>query len=251
MMIMERAVSDNQIVERVQVQLYRDAVDGVTSVLRVTPPAPQPAPAPQGTPAASPPPVAETLALPQEALQVLTLAQRTAEDHLAAVNLHAKKVRGEAQVLAERIHRDARSYADKVRVEADKLLVEAREAAELSVRDADARAAEIRRQAELALADACTEAERIVAGGHDRAEQLKLRAQQRYEDAVGGLSIEREALQKQIEALAVFDTDYRQRLTSLLQSQLRTLWAEQPRAGDMPDAEAQAPGGPVDSSGQS
>lgn len=245
-------MTDNQIVERVKVQLYRDAVDSVTSILRVTPPAQQTAPTPQATPTASlPPVVAETVALPHEALQVLTLAQRTAEDHIAAVNLHAKKVRAEAQALAERIHRDARSYADKVHAEADKILAEARVAAELSGRDAGVQAAEIRRQAELALADACTEAERIVAGGHDHAEQLKLRAQQRYEDAVGGLSIEREALQKQIEALAVFDTDYRQRLTSLLQSQLRALWTEQPRATDVPGTEAQVPGGPVSSSERS
>lgn len=245
-------MSDNQIVERVKAQLNRIAVDSVTSILPVIPPAQQAAPAPQATPTVSPPPVATaTPALPHEALQVLTLAQRTAEDHLAAVNLQAKKVRGEAQSLAERIHLDARSYADQVRAEADKLLVEARAAAELINRDAGAQAVEIRRQAELILADARTEAARIVAGGHDHAEQLKLQAQQRYEDAVGGLSIEREALQKQIEALAVFDIDYRQRLTSLLQRQLRALWAEQPRATDPLDPEARVPGGPVGSCEQS
>jgi cell division septum initiation protein DivIVA len=236
-------------VERVKVQLHRNAVDSVISILPVTPPAQQIAPTPPATPTASRPLSApETLALPQEALQVLTLAQRTAEDHIAAVNLHATKVRDEAQALAERIHRDARSYADKVRAEADELLVEARAAAELGIRDGGTQAAEIRRQAELTLADARTQAERIVAGGHDHAEQLKLRAQQRYEDAVGGLSIEREALQKQIEDLALFDTDYRQRLTSLLQSQLRALWTGQPRAIEVPGSEAQVPGGPVGSS---
>jgi cell division septum initiation protein DivIVA len=253
-MIMERAVSDKQIVERVKVQLYRNAVDSETSILPVpvTPSAEQTVPTPQATPTASASPVAaETSARPDEALQVLMLAQRTAEDHLAAVKLHATKVRGEAQALSERIHRDARSYADKVRAEADELLVKARVAAELSSQDAGARAAEIRRRAELTLADARTEAERIVAGGHDHAEQLKLRARQRFEDAVGGLSIEREALQKQIEALSVFDTDYRQRLTSLLQSQLRALWSGQPRATDGPGTEAQVPGGPVSTSGQS
>jgi len=236
---MERAVSDNQIVERVKVQLFRHGLDSVTSILPVMP-------TPQATPRESvPSAAAQTATLPHEALQVLALAQRTAEDHIASVNLHVKKVRGEAQALAEGIHRDALLYADKVRAEADKLLAEARAAAELSSRDAGAQAAEIRRQAELALADARAAAERIVAGGHDHAEQLRLRARQRYEDAVGGLSIEREALQKQIETLTVFDIDYRQRLTSLLQSQLRLLWAERPRVADVPGAEAQVPGGPV------
>ena len=232
-------MGDNQIVERVKAQLNRHTVDSVTSILPVIPPAKPTAP--------TPPAAAEALALPNEALQVLTLAQRTAEDHLAAVNLHAKKVRDEAQALAERIHRDACAYADRVRAEADKLLAEARAAAELSSRDAGAQAGEIRRRAELTLVDARAEAERIVAAGHDHAQQMRLRARQRYEDAVGGLSIEREALQKQIEALAVFDTDYRQRLTSLLQSQLRALWSGQPRAVEVPGTEAQVPGGPVGS----
>jgi cell division septum initiation protein DivIVA len=251
-MIMGRAVSDNQIAERVKARVYRSAVASVASILPVTPPPRPTAPAPKATPAASSPPeAAAPSALPHEALQVLTLAQRTAEDHLAAVDLHAKKVRDDAQAQAERIHRDARSYADKVRAEADKLLAEARAAAELSNRDAGAQAAEIRRQAELTLAEAHAEADRIVAGGHGHAEQLKLRARHRYEDAVGGLSIEREALQKQIETLALFDTDYRQQLTSLLQSQLRALWTGLPRATDAPGFEAQVPGGPVGSSEQS
>ena len=73
------------------------------------------------------------------------------------------------------------------------------------------------------LADAGAEADRIVAGGRGEAEELELRAQQRYEDAVGGLSAERAALQQQIEALTVFDTDYRLRISSFLRNQLRSL----------------------------
>lgn len=153
----------------------------------------------------TPAPAVEVPGLPDGALQVLALAQRTADDHIAA-----------AQVLAEQIHQEARAYAAEMRAEADRM-----------------------------MADARAEAERIVAGGGEYADQLKLRAQQRYEDAVGGLATKRAALQQQIEALATFDNDYRQRITSFLQGQLRALWAEQPEPVDLPEIESQMPGGPV------
>lgn len=245
-MIVEAAMNDKQVADRVKGQLYRKALDSVTGILPVTSSARHSEPTPPPEPVASPPGAA-TSTPPHDALQVLTLAQRTAESHIAAVRRQASEVQAEAQALAEQIHRDARRYADKVCAEADDALVEARAGMELSRSDADAQAAEIRRQAELVLTDARAEAERIVADGRERAEQLKLRAQQRYEDSVGGLSVEREALQRQIEALAVFDNDHRHRLTSFLQSQLRILWSDQPQAGDVPgpDGEGEAPGGPI------
>ncbi|HWS38465.1 MAG TPA: hypothetical protein VN408_37725 [Actinoplanes sp.] len=167
----------------------------------------------------------ETLVLPDGALQLLALAQRTADDHIAAVNRHAHQVRAEAQALAEQIHRDAHSYADESRAETERMLAEARAEAERLL-------AEARAEADRLLTEAHAAADRIVADGTDHADQLKDRAQQRYQDAVGGLAKQREALQKQIEALATFDNDYRQRITVFLQSQLRALWAEEPRAVD-------------------
>jgi vacuolar-type H+-ATPase subunit H len=195
-------------------------VDGVT-VLPALPPAQRAAPTPAPTPAAAA--AEETMVLPDGALQVLTLAQRTADDHIAAANQHVHRMRAEAQALAGQIQRDAHSYAEQRRAEADKF-----------------------------LADARAEAERIVADGNDYAELLKLRAQQRYQDAVGGLSIKRESLQKQIEALATFDNEYRQRITSFLQSQLRALWADQPDSVDSVDSPAMGalgPGRPADPPG--
>lgn len=194
-------MSDKRVAERAKGQLYRKAAE----------------PAP-----------------PTDALEVLTLAQLTAEKHIAAVTEHATEVQGEAQARAEQVHREAHAYSDKIRAEADKLLLDARAATALSHRDAETQAADIRRQAERTLAEARAEAERIVANGREHAEQLKLRAEQRYADAVGGLAVERAALQKQIEDLSAVDTQYRQRLTSFLQSQLRTLWAGQPPVGDAP-----------------
>jgi 2-hydroxychromene-2-carboxylate isomerase len=63
-----------------------------------------------------------------------------------------------------------------------------------------------------------------------------VQAQQRYEDVVGGLSARREGLQQQIEALERFDRDYRGRITSFMQTQLRALWADQPQVA-VDDAE--------------
>ncbi|GAA1628831.1 hypothetical protein [Actinoplanes couchii] len=162
----------------------------------------------------------ETLVLPDGALQLLALAQRTADDHIAAVNRHAHQVRAEAQALAEQIHRDAHAYADEARAETDRML------------------AQTRAESDRMLTAARAEAERIVAEGNDHADQMKAQAEQRYQDAVGGLAKQREALQKQIEALASFDNDYRQRITVFLQSQLRALWAEEPRAVDPLDPAA-------------
>ena len=239
--IMEMVVSERRTIGRVKLPLHRGTAAAATEPQ--TPPAQAPPEAPPAEAGAGG--EAETLVVPDKALQVLTLAQRTAENHIVAANQHAQELRSEAQIRADQIRRDADSYADNVRTEMNALLAEARAAAELRGRDADTQAAETRRQAESALAGAHTEAERIVADGRDRAEQLDLRAQQRYEDAVGSLSIKREALQKQIEALAVFDADYRHRLASFMQTQLRSLWIEPPSVRGVPAPEAQVPGGPV------
>lgn len=158
---------------------------------------------------------ADTLILPDGALQLLALAQRTADDHVAAVNRHVRETRAEAQALADRIRREAHSYADEKRAEADRTLAEAR-----------------------------AEAERIVAAGREEAEQLAMRAQQRYEDTVGGLAVQRAALQRQIESLTSFDNEYRQRITEFLQNQLRALWAERPEPVGPLGTWAEAPGLP-------
>jgi hypothetical protein len=50
---------------------------------------------------------------------------------------------------------------------------------------------------------------------------------------VGNLAAKREALQQQIEALQVFDREYRSRLLAFMQSQVRALWVdERPFDGD-------------------
>ena len=165
---------------------------------------------------------------PRQALQVLTLAQRTAEEHVANAHQQADKIHAEARVAAEQIVRDAQANAHTLRREAEKVLSDARAAAEKVGQDAQAHGDDARRSAEKILSDARAGAEAAAADAQAKAEELKLQAEQRYEDVVGGLAAKREALQRQIEALEQFDRDYRARLTTFMQGQLRALWVDEP-----------------------
>lgn len=168
---------------------------------------------------------------PDHALQVLTLAQRTAEEHVAIAKRQSDKIRSDAQAAADQSARDAQVHAHNVRCEADKVLAEARAGSEQAARDARLRADDAKRTAEQILAEARGAADTVVSDAQGHAEQLKLQAQQRYEDSVGSLIAKREALQRQIEALEHFDREYRARLTSFMQGQLRALWVDRPRVG--------------------
>jgi cell division septum initiation protein DivIVA len=177
---------------------------------------------------------------PNQALQVLTMAQRTAEEHVATAHRQADKIRTDALAAAEEIAREAQVHAHNVRREADKVLFDARAAAEQTARDAQARTADARRNADKVVEDARAHAEKMAAEAQANVEELKLQAQRRYEDVVGSLGTKREALQQQIEALERFDREYRSRLTAFMQGQLRSLWVDQPQvAGELEIAEAE------------
>ena len=170
---------------------------------------------------------------PHQALHVLTLAQRTADQHVATAQAQADKIAEDARAGAEQTARDAQVHAHKVRQDADKTLSDAREAAAQIAREARARAEEAQRDSERIVTDAQTKAEQIAATAQESADELKLQAEQRYQDVVGSLASKREALQQQIEALEHFDRDYRSRLTSFMQNQLRALWVDEPQAGGL------------------
>ncbi len=183
--------------------------------------------------------------MPHHALQVLTLAQRTADEHLATARQQAEKIQADARAAAEQTARNAEIHAHQVRQEADKVLADARAASEQMARDARAHAQEIDREAAKILADAQARAEAVAAEARANADELKALAEQRYDDVVGSLATRREALQGQIEALEMFDRDYRARLTRFMQNQLRALWVDEPHVGgevaDRPGAQEPAP----------
>jgi hypothetical protein len=178
---------------------------------------------------------------------VLTLAQRTADEHLATANREAEKIRVDARAAAEQTAREARAHATNVRQEADKTLSDAREAAARIAREVQARTDAAKSDADKILADAQSKAEVVAADAQSNAEDLKLQAEQRYQDVVGGLAAKREALQEQIEALEQFDRDYRARLVTFMQGQLRALWVDQPQVSGDVERPAVAPvsGGPA------
>lgn len=164
-----------------------------------------------------------------QALQVLTLAQRTAEEHLVGARREADRICAEAGARAEQIIRDAQAHAQVVQQEAEKSLAEAHAAAGQMARDVQAHADHAQRNAEKILADARARAEEMAKDAQANADELKHQARQRYEEMVGSLANKREALQQQIEALERFDRDYRARLTAFMQNQLRALWIDEPR----------------------
>jgi cell division septum initiation protein DivIVA len=174
----------------------------------------------------------------RQALQVLLLAQRTAEEHVASAHRQADKICQDARATAEQIARDAQAHANEVRHEADETLSEARASATQVAREAQAHADNARRNADKVLSDARARADEIAKKAQASADQLNHQAQQRYDDVVGSLAAKREALQKQIEALEQFDREYRSRLTNFMQTQLRALWVDQPQV----DGEIEPPG---------
>jgi cell division septum initiation protein DivIVA len=214
-------VTDNRMKDRVKVMLSGPSADSETSehVLIAPPNQSQPQPQPH----------------PNQALQVLTMAQRTAEEHVTTAHRQADKIHTDALAAADEIARDAQVHAHNVRREADKVLFEARASAEQTAREQQARAEEARRQAEKIVADARAQADAIAASARANADQLRAQAKQRFDDVVGSLGTKREGLQQQIEALEQFDREYRGRLTAFMQAQMRALWVDQPQVTGDPE----------------
>jgi cell division septum initiation protein DivIVA len=174
----------------------------------------------------------------QRALQVLVMAQRTADEHVASSRHQAENIRADALATAEQIARDAQAHSDGARREAAKTVSDARGMAEQIVREAQAHADGTRRDAEKALSDARAAAQQIGKDAQAKAAGLEREAQQRYDDVVGSLATKRNALQEQIDALKEFDRDYRSRLRKFMHGQLRALGDDEPP----PNASIQQPG---------
>lgn len=163
-----------------------------------------------------------------QALQVLTLAQRTAEDHLSRARHEAEQICEQAREAAGQIAREAQAHAEGVRREAAQVQADAQAAAAQIVHEAQAHADDVRQEAGEILAQAQARADEFVDSAQRKADELQQLAQQRYDDVVGSLAARRESLQQQIEALERFDREYRARLQAFMQNQLRALWVEEP-----------------------
>jgi vacuolar-type H+-ATPase subunit H len=175
----------------------------------------------------------------RDALVVLTMAQRTADEHVAGAHQEADRIVQDAQSTAERIVHQAEAHADDLRADAEDVLAQARADAGRIVQEARTHADKTEQAADDLLADARARASEIVKIATQRADDLKHQAEMRYQDVVGSLAAKRESLQQQIESLERFDREYRSRLTTFMQTQLRALWAEQPHLD--PGAESEEP----------
>jgi cell division septum initiation protein DivIVA len=179
---------------------------------------------------------------PDHALHVLTMAQRTADEHLQAVQATADRIRADAVAAAEEVARDADAHAENIRDEAEKVLAEARATAEQTAREAQELADETQRNARRILSEARAQAERVDVEARAKADEMAHEARRRYDAVIGELHANREAYQQQIEALENFDHEYRARLIGFMQSQMRALWADNP---ELDDAQIPPPDSPA------
>jgi DivIVA domain-containing protein len=122
-----------------------------------------------------------------QAERVLALAQQAADEQIAAAKAHSEKTIGEAKAHHERVQAEAKAFSDKT-------LAEAQSRAEQLERDSRAKATSTLQEAE------------------QRANQITSQLEHR-----------KAALEKRLEELRTFEHEYRSRLKSYLESQLRDL----------------------------
>jgi hypothetical protein len=134
--------------------------------------------------------------------------------------VQAVKVLGLAQEMAERLTGEAKTEADAMlntaRVTSGQLLSEARAKAEGMVTEA-------RTRAETMLNDARARAETLDRQSRETAASLDLDARRKHTEIIGSINQEKSILEKKIDELRTFECEYRTRLTTYLQSQLREL----------------------------
>jgi DivIVA domain-containing protein len=122
-----------------------------------------------------------------QAVQMLALAQQTADQHLA-----------------------------QSKAEADRLLNEARTSAQNTLADAQARSAQH-------ISEAEAHAKRLDEESTSRAEQTVRDAEQRAATITAQFEQRKSALERRVEELRVYEREYRTRLRGYLESQLRDL----------------------------
>ncbi|MBK0867304.1 MAG: DivIVA domain-containing protein [Saccharopolyspora sp.] len=147
-----------------------------------------------------------------------TAAEQTSPggDH----HVQAAKVLGLAQEMADRLTGEAKAEADgmlsEARTKSEQLLSDARAKSESMVNEA-------RTRAETMLNDARTRAETLERQAREKAAGLERDAQRKHAEVMGNITQEKNALEKKIDTLRTFEREYRTRLQTYLESQLREL----------------------------
>jgi DivIVA domain-containing protein len=144
-------------------------------------------PPPEPMAAPPPPPMQSRIDENSQVVKVLAMAQETAEKYVADAKTEADRMVGEARATADRMIGEARSKADA-------MMADARNRADAMERDARGKAAALTQDAE-----------------------------RKHNEIIGGLEQRKTTLEKRIEELRTFEREYRTRLKSYLESQLRDL----------------------------
>jgi DivIVA domain-containing protein len=135
-------------------------------------------------------------------------------------HVQAAKVLGLAQEMADRLTGEAKAEAESMlgeaRAKSEQLLSEARVKSDSMVNDA-------RSRAEAMLNDARTRAEAVERQAREKASTLERDAQRKHTEIIGSIQLEKTTLEKKIDELRTFEREYRTRLKTYLESQLRDL----------------------------
>jgi DivIVA domain-containing protein len=135
-------------------------------------------------------------------------------------HVQVAKVLSMAQEMAERLTSEAKLEADALlsdaRNKSEQLLSEARIKSDGLVNDA-------RSRAETMLNDARTRAETLERQSRDKAAKLVGDAERQQTDIIGSITRDKTVLEKKIDELRTFEREYRTRLKTYLESQLRDL----------------------------
>lgn len=135
-------------------------------------------------------------------------------------HVQAAKVLGLAQEMADRLTGEAKAEADgclsEARAKCEQLLSEARAKADSMVNEA-------RSRAETMLNDARSRAETLERQAREKATSLERDAQRKHTEILGAINEEKTTLEKRIDQMRTFEREYRTRLKTYLESQLRDL----------------------------
>lgn len=165
------------------------------------PPAAPPAPAPA---VFEPPPPSAQAPGPagqddhSRASRVLALATETADRHVFEAKTQADQMVNEARSSSEKVLSDAKGKSDQMLSEA-------------------------RSKSDALLADAKNRSEAVERDAQTKASTVTQDAERKHTEILGNLEQQKGALEKQIDELRTFEREYRTRLKSYLETQLRDL----------------------------
>ena len=148
---------------------------------------PPPPPAPEPMQMAPPPQQAPRIDENSQVVKVLAMAQETAEKYVSDAKAEADRMLGDARSTSDRMIGEARSKADAM------------------------------------VGEARTQAAAVERDARGKATSMVQDAERKHNEIIGGLEQRKGSLEKSIETLRTFEREYRTRLKSYLESQLRDL----------------------------